>query len=276
MYKFVKNFVLTPAISIPVITACAYLLAYMFELGSLSYFGVSHLFIEITINTLVLSALAACLLISYFFGLAFSLFEGYYSNSRLKFRKFLLSYYALTVPFGFLMLGAFVAYYDFKPWWINLSVPFVVVFSICYPFGELIPGLIKTRKNGRPIWIWLEAIYQAKRRSRRQARTRTNHDRSSRELRGLARRAALVGAGIAMIVSAGIIIGRGYAMSRQNFMLFDHGEKRYLLVRDYGDRMIFAGISGRDKLTSEVLVHQLGEDKDISLRPLNISRNQIK
>ncbi|HEX8763380.1 MAG TPA: hypothetical protein VF733_06525 [Candidatus Saccharimonadales bacterium] len=248
--KDLQKLVLNPGFSIPVLSAVAYILAYTFEASYLSYFGVSHQFVEITVNIFVLAGGVTALCLFYLLTVLMQFEEGLMKKRRRLRRRILrLTWILLSAELLIVAYGLYTSLIWYKTVGLMLGLPLSILVVLVI---ELTPYLWKNRVHGF-------------RRGLKKA-LRAHRSRRKKTSVSFMFCANALFAGC-LIIAIGIISGRIYAHSRENFAVYKKEGKRYALIRSYSDKLILAGMDARGKLNREMYVIVIKEQASISFEP---------
>ncbi|HSE61033.1 MAG TPA: hypothetical protein VLA88_01920 [Candidatus Saccharimonadales bacterium] len=237
MNERARDLLSKPAILIPLVSAASYAVAYGFESNYLAYFGVSHHFIEISINTFVLSAFFISMVILFAITPINLVQPIYHSLSKTGWGRFwrfmIMTGFALAIPIVAIGLRLNV------DTWALLGL-FMIV------WGGIVLAIIGD-----------ELIFTSKQKGIKK-RLQFAFDKSKPRSPGLPLPKAVDSAlsaifGVGLIVSVGMVAGGVYARWQDDFLVYHWGSKDYVLIYDQGGREILKELTN-EKLGSEILV----------------------
>jgi hypothetical protein len=246
LYEKARGAVFSPAVLIPLLSALAYIIAYAFETAHLAYFGISHQFVEITVNVFILSLCGSLVIFIYLAALAVQLPDVYSelkNHPRKLVRNLPWQYLFTTSP---LLLGVLAAgvYFEFGFLKTILLVLLTTLFILAVPLlGMLFNRLLKEPpKNASHTASW------------------------SRQLRPYMQLLLYATLGLVVAGSVGFIAGRQYAGIRTSFSVYTWHNSRYVVVRSYPDHMLLTSIDEHNKLSGKAtLILETHGDSPIEL-----------
>lgn len=257
-----RKVLVNPAISLPLVTAITYVLAYFFEATYLAYFDVSHQFVGITVNVFVLAAIPSVGIIVYFLVAFVSLKDSYLGGVALLHRPGMLRRAMILWPLMSFII-AIGLYLDLPVWKaliLAFAIPFLVI-GMAWLLLETPPWVVYKLLPKGPVKSRLEAILSRARRRGGDALV----------LRAYARYGVYTILVMFSVISLGVITAYVYASTRTNFLVYETPDaKKFILIRSYQDRYILKSISAEGVLEGQVLV--VRADRDMQFEPIHVER----
>jgi hypothetical protein len=241
----VKEILLNPLFSLPLVSAVSYLVAYMFEASYLAYFEVGHQFVEIPVNIFVLSLGMVSSIIFYVLGPVLLYSVGAKTKTTASTRYFYSR--ALGIFMAAMMMIAYSIYINTSLWTGLFVLAVGLLATLVGIASKDWPLIVKEFKlHGLRKQFVVSLFHQY--RDKGSSQPKPGH---------LLFSLLTLYTGLIFVVglaSLGIICGRVYAYTRHNFLAITQNDDQYILVRSYSNKLIFSSVDPRGSMTGRIML----------------------